>query len=328
MSRELFDSCWQALLLLARAVRVCEAEVERAYFCFGDGETAGLNADPPPFWSACAAVVRLGPSAVEEDDAGGSAVFDLEDAVRVRNHRSGSLPRPVRQLIRTYLPFCFSALRARRLQRTFAVSHFAQSLDGRIATLSGDSKWIGPAGNFVHAHRMRALSDGVMIGARTLRRDRPRLTVRHVPGVTPVRIILGRTADGIDCLTEASPSPVFLMGPIRGRVPPGVRAFPLSGGGFVPTALLLKTLYDNGILSVYIEGGAITASRFLREGTLDVLQVHIAPFILGSGIQAFRLPPVRRIRSSVKLGPHVFTPVDDGMMLIGAVDYAPPGVPS
>ena len=100
----------------------------------------------------------------------------------------------------------------RRLGRAFAVSHFAQSLDGRIATLAGDSKRIGSPSNLVHAHRMRALSDGVLIGSRTLRRDRPRLTVRHVAGAQPARIVLASSDEGIDALAGIEGGPVYVVG--------------------------------------------------------------------------------------------------------------------
>jgi diaminohydroxyphosphoribosylaminopyrimidine deaminase/5-amino-6-(5-phosphoribosylamino)uracil reductase len=74
-----------------------------------------------------------------------------------------------------------------------------------------------------------------------------------------------------------------------------------------------------GIRSVYIEGGALTTSRFLGEGNVDVLQVHISPLIMGSGLSSFRLPPVPDVVSSLRLAYHAFMPVDDGMMIVGTV---------
>ena len=59
---------------------------------------------------------------------------------------------------------------------------------------------------------------------------------------------------------------------------------------------------------------------------MDVVQVHIAPMILGSGLSSFRLPPVPDVGSSVRLAGHVFTPIDDGMMIVGTV--ARPGEPA
>jgi riboflavin biosynthesis pyrimidine reductase len=97
-----------------------------------------------------------------------------------------------------------------------------------------------------------------------------------------------------------------------------VSVIPLRGAdGFLSTSAILRELLKRGIRSVYIEGGALTTSRFLSEGNVDVLQIHISPMILGSGLTSFRLPPVPDVASSLRLAYHVFTPVDDGMMLVG-----------
>jgi diaminohydroxyphosphoribosylaminopyrimidine deaminase/5-amino-6-(5-phosphoribosylamino)uracil reductase len=211
-------------------------------------------------------------------------------------------------------------LHARRLGRAFAVSHFAQSLDGRIATPAGDSKRIGSPSNLVHAHRMRALSGGIVIGSRTLRRDRPRLTVRYVEGRQPARIVLASSSEGLGGLARIEGGEVFLVGANGAAAPPGVTVVPLhSANGSIPTSEILRELFRRGIRSVYIEGGALTTSRFLREGNIDVLQVHISPLILGSGLSSFRLPPVADVASSLRLSDHAFTPVDDGMMIVGTV---------
>ena len=252
------------------------------------------------------------------------AVFAIDRLVGVRAVRDGGLPLPLLWLFRTYLPYAFSSLHARRLGRAFAVSHFAQSLDGRIATLEGDSRAIGGPSNLVHAHRMRALSDGVLIGSRTLRRDRPRLSVRYVEGPQPARIVLASSAEGLEALTGAEGGEVFLVGGNGGPAVPGVRVVPLHGAnGSIPTAAILTELMACGIRSVYIEGGALTTSRFLGEGTVDVVQIHIAPLILGSGLVSFRLPPVSDIASSLRLVDRSYTPVDDGMMIVGTI--ATPG---
>ncbi len=79
-----------------------------------------------------------------------------------------TLPPAVRQMIRTYAPYCLASRYAKSWQRAFSVSHFAQPLDGRIATVDGHSQWIGGPGNLTHAHRIRALCDGILIGAKTM----------------------------------------------------------------------------------------------------------------------------------------------------------------
>lgn len=270
--------------------------------------------------------VRLDPTLPVPPASQAGTVLAIEGLVRVRVVRDGGLPLPLLVLFRTYLPYAFSAFHARRLGRAFAVSHFAQSLDGRIATLSGDSRAIGSPSNLVHAHRMRALLDGVLIGSRTLRRDRPRLTVRYVEGRQPARIVLASSAEGLEALTGADGGGVYLVGGNGTAPPPGVTMVPVAGeNGSIPTAAILQELLRRGIRSVYIEGGAVTTSRFIREGQVDVVQVHIAPLILGSGLVSFRLPPVADVASSLRLADPAFTPVDDGVMIVGTI--APPAGP-
>src|ERR1700712_5315572 len=73
---------------------------------------------------------------------------------------------------------------------SFVLGRVAQSLDGYIATRTGESVWISGPGDLRHTHRLRALSDAVVVGARTVRADNPRLTTRLVDGPSPVRVIL------------------------------------------------------------------------------------------------------------------------------------------
>jgi diaminohydroxyphosphoribosylaminopyrimidine deaminase / 5-amino-6-(5-phosphoribosylamino)uracil reductase len=72
----------------------------------------------------------------------------------------------------------------------FVLGRIAQSLDGRIATASGESRWISGEADLEHTHRLRALSDAVLVGASTVRADDPQLTTRAVEGPSPVRVIL------------------------------------------------------------------------------------------------------------------------------------------
>src|ERR1700704_1197668 len=93
-----------------------------------------------------------------------------------------------RALIELYLPIC-SATPADPI----TVGHLGQSLDGFIATHSGESQFVTGQENILHLHRMRALCDAVVVGAGTVAADDPQLTVRHVPGPSPLRIVLDPT---------------------------------------------------------------------------------------------------------------------------------------
>lgn len=324
MSASVIEDGWEALLRVREAVDLHEGDVGVCYFRLDAGSGRRAVSFDRPFRAGPrpgpVAAVLLDPRLPVPTASEADAVFAIEGLVRVRALRDGGLPLPLLLLFRTYLPYAFSSLHARRLGRAFAVSHFAQSLDGRIATLAGDSKTIGGPSNLVHAHRMRALSDGVLIGSRTLRRDRPRLTVRYVEGRQPSRIVLASSPQGLEALTGTDGGRVYLVGGNGTPAPPGVTTVPIHGAnGSIPTGAILRDLMRRGIRSVYIEGGALTTSRFLGEGNVDVVQVHIAPLILGSGLVSFRLAPVADVASSMRLAEPAFTPVDDGMMIVGAI---------
>ncbi|MCX7361051.1 MAG: RibD family protein [Alphaproteobacteria bacterium] len=190
------------------------------------------------------------------------------------------------------------------------MGQIGQSLDGRIATLSGHSKYINGAEGLAHLHRLRALVDAVVVGAGTVRADDPQLTVREVVGPNPVRVVIDPrgslpstarafAADGVHRIVISRESAC------RQRVD-GVEtiALPDTAGIFAPDAIL-DALAARGLRRVLIEGGAQTLSRFLTAGCLDRLHVVVAPIILGSGIASLALPTIARMDEAMRVPMHV-----------------------
>ena len=95
---------------------------------------------------------------------------------------SRRLPGELGALFDLYLPMCGSA--------PLTIGHLGQSIDGYVATRSGDSSYVNGPENILHLHRLRALCDAVVVGAGTIAADDPRLTTRLVTGANPVRVIL------------------------------------------------------------------------------------------------------------------------------------------
>lgn len=186
------------------------------------------------------------------------------------------------------------------------VGRLAQTLDGRIATLSGSSQWIGGRGDILHTHRLRALCHAVLVGAGTVRHDNPRLTTRECTGPDPVRVVLDADRRlGAEFGVFQGGPPTLLMvaadtpGPARlGRAE--AVPIPRDAAGGLDLAAVLRALAARGLTRVFVEGGGVTVSRFLAAGCLDRLHVTVAPVLLGSGIPAFTLPTAARIADGLR----------------------------
>lgn len=213
----------------------------------------------------------------------------------------------------------FEPLRTGTVDSLVVIAQIGQSLDGRIATPSGHSKYInGPAG-LAHLHRLRALADAVVIGVGTALADDPQLTVRRVDGPHPARVVLdprGRLAssakvfarDGVRrLLVTAAGTPCALPADIE------VLPLPPSGGQLAPAAIL-AALAERGMRRILIEGGADTVSRFVAAGCLDRLHVMVAPIILGAGRASFNLAPVERADQALRVPMRSFR-LDDEVLL-------------
>lgn len=212
------------------------------------------------------------------------------------------------------------------------VGRLAQTLDGRIATTSGSSQWIGGRGDILHTHRLRALCHAVVIGAGTVRHDDPRLTTRECPGPNPLRVVLDterRLGPDYRLFREGPPTLLLCAedapGPDRLDHAEVLRLprDPLRGGLQVPAVLQL--LASRGLTRIFVEGGGVTVSRFLAAGCLDRLHVTVAPVLLGSGIPAFTLPEAERITDGLRFA-WTCHPLDPDMLFDIALDRARPQV--
>jgi riboflavin-specific deaminase-like protein len=184
-----------------------------------------------------------------------------------------------------------------------------QSLDGRIATASGDATAISGPDGLRHLHRCRALADAVVVGVRTALADDPRLTVRLVPGENPARVVIdprGRLPDDARPLSADGARRIVVQACDRPR-PPGVEVvrLPAEDGWICPGAIA-EALADRGLRRVLIEGGGVTIGRFLDAGLLFRLHVAIAPLIIGAGPAGLRTSPIARLADALRPETHVY----------------------
>lgn len=146
-------------------------------------------------------------------------------------------------------------LHHRRTGRPYVVLKLAATVDGRTAAPDGDSEWITGVEARTDVHQLRSESQGILVGAGTVRADNPSLTVRRVDGPDPRRIVLGSA-------------------PADAKVQPCTEWV-----GAIPE--LLDQLGEEGVVQLMVEGGANVASQFHDAGLIDRYVVYLAPAIFG-----------------------------------------------
>lgn len=216
-----------------------------------------------------------------------------------------------------------------RNKRPWVVVKTAQTLDGCIATRSGDSQWIsGPDARGL-AHRLRAEVDAVVVGMGTVITDNPALTVRHVEGENPVRIILTTSLDfpekcqvltnnddskTVVATTRDKVSEVGRRGLLSGVA---VWGFATAEDGWVDPAGLLEKADEEGLQSLLIEGGGAVVTSFLRRGLVDKWVQIIAPKIVGGGVDAVGDLKIRALSDAIRFDRKRFEALGDDMVFTG-----------
>src|SRR5215213_7163361 len=179
--------------------------------------------------------------------------------------------------------------------RPYVVLKYAQTLDGRIASRTGDSKWISGEEERRISHALRATSDAVLVGIGTVLSDDPQLTVRMVPGASPLRVILDSTlrvpgharilgGDASTMVISTTDARAASQRALRSRGVAVHSVSPHPAG--VDAGEALRLLRSLGVRSVLVEGGARVITSFLKARLADRVVVGIAPTILGTGTEA------------------------------------------
>lgn len=210
--------------------------------------------------------------------------------------------------------------------RPVAVGHLGQSLDGFIATQTGDSYYVTGEQNVRHLHRMRALCDAVIVGAGTIAADDPQLTTRHVPGPNPVRVVLDpslRLDNQYRVFNDGQSATLLVCA--EGARDPGSRSPQVekievaSTAGKLDLSAVIASLHARGLNRLFIEGGGVTVSGFLQAGLLDRLQIAVAPLLIGAGRPAISLPAPLTLNECRRFQPRVFTMGSDVLFDCGLV---------
>lgn len=173
----------------------------------------------------------------------------------------------------------------------------AQTLDGRIADVSGNSKWITSEASRKEVHKLRASHDAVLVGSGTVIKDNPSLNVRHVDGKQPIKIIIDKNLDS-DLNSK-------VYGDVSGKTvvftavdeksnkrerlqKKGIDVVTIENGADVNIEWLLSKLASYGISSLLVEGGSKIFSSFLTSDHVDRYVIFINTSFMGNGLEIFR----------------------------------------
>jgi len=197
----------------------------------------------------------------------------------------------------------------------WVVAQLGQSLDGFIATATGDSFFVNGESCLLHLHRLRALCDAVLVGAGTVAADNPQLTTRKVVGPQPTRVVIDALAqlDGRAGVFQGGQAPTLWVCDAQhaptalqslqalastcskdasanlGTVSHACEVLAISGliddpatGGYRPERVI-DALAQRGLRLLFVEGGGLTVSRFFAAQALHRLHLAIAPVLIGQG---------------------------------------------
>jgi diaminohydroxyphosphoribosylaminopyrimidine deaminase/5-amino-6-(5-phosphoribosylamino)uracil reductase len=213
----------------------------------------------------------------------------------------------------------------------FITLKIAETLDGRIADVNGDSKWISNVQAQKYAHSLRATHDAILVGANTIAKDNPELTVRYVKGRNPIRVVVdGRLSSPLSAKifkdTKSAKTIIFVAeNSFHSRQEKiiqleklGVRIIKVPAkSNNISLETVLDRLHRLNVSSVLVEGGANITSQFIKNGLANKLVVIIAPKILGDGIQSVQLHKNLKINQALKLENLNISKYDDNVVIEG-----------
>ncbi|MCF8000856.1 MAG: bifunctional diaminohydroxyphosphoribosylaminopyrimidine deaminase/5-amino-6-(5-phosphoribosylamino)uracil reductase RibD [Halanaerobiales bacterium] len=221
-------------------------------------------------------------------------------------------------------------------EEPFVYLKTGQTLDGYLATRTGDSRWVTNEAARKYGHQLRHKVDGILVGVGTVISDNPRLTTRleEKEGKDPIRIVLDsklRTPVEANIINEESESPTFIitteeydrdkyakLDKINNL---NILVLPKDENGKIELHQLLKKLYQKEITSVLIEGGGKVNHSFLKSGLIDKVYCFIAPKLLGGndGIASFNGSGVEKMNNAYELQNIEYEMLDGNLLCKGEI---------
>lgn len=185
------------------------------------------------------------------------------------------------------------------------IGQLGQTLDGCIATPTGDSKYINSDCGLKHLHSIRSAVDAVIVGVGSVNADNPKLTVRLCNGDHPARVIIdprGRVNLQSE-LFHDNGSDVIIITAQGTEHPAQDKAeiiYQEAENSYIAPQEIIAALHDRGFDKILIEGGNCTLSKFIDAGVIDRLHLIVAPIIMGGGLSGLNLSPIDKLGEALR----------------------------
>ncbi len=230
----------------------------------------------------------------------------------------GILEQEAKKLNEIYLKFITTGL-------PFVILKIAQTLDGKIATELGDSRWITQKDSRGFVHSLRSWVDAVLVGANTVKRDDPELTIHNARGDNPIRIILdsaGKISHSSKIIKENKNGKTVIATTnqkTKEKFKEKVEIWKVKKrkDGQADLPQLLKKAGENQITSLLVEGGRGVFTSFLKERLVDKIYYFLSPKILGKGLTSFGDLGIKEISESITLRDCEIKRFKNDLLIIG-----------
>ncbi len=187
-----------------------------------------------------------------------------------------------------------------RKNKKLVIAQIGQSIDGRIALNNGNSHYINNPKSIIYLHCLRSISDAIIVGSNTIKKDDPLLTTRKVKGTNPKRIIIDGSLslnNKYKIFNDGNENIIFTKSNKNIRLNNST-IIRLKEINFTKNLItqIKKLKYKN----ILVEGGSKTISELINNNYIDILQFMIAPILIGSGINSLNLKEISNLNKAIR----------------------------
>ena len=187
-----------------------------------------------------------------------------------------------------------------RKNKKIVIAQIGQSIDGRIALNNGNSHYINSPKSIIYLHCLRSISDAIIVGSNTIKKDDPLLTTRKIKGTNPKRIIIDGSLslnNKYKIFNDGNENIIFTKSNKNIRLNNST-IIRLKEKNFTKNLItqIKKLKYKN----ILVEGGSKTISELINNKYIDILQFMIAPILIGSGINSLNLKEISNLNKAIR----------------------------